>query len=344
MEREMTMSLRARLGFVGLGTMGRDLLRETAKNPKTEISALCDVDPEALQKAQEIVGAAARQFADYREMLDAGGLDAVVVAVPQHLHAALSIESLNAGCGVFCEKPMGMNVAECREMAATAERNRKVLMIGHVLRYINPYRHILELARSGALGRPFAVRLIRTMGKWGSWARPWRYRRDMCGGLLLEVNVHEIDFMRCILGRAMSVHASGRRFINDEIDYEDFITATIAFENGIGTLTTGSCDYLGRYTGEIYLERGSIYFDSISGTVHVCKDNEEKQAIPYTEIEPGSEGGVHREMREFVEAILDEHPVTISGDEGLRNVEIAEACYLSIQERQPIPLPLTTAT
>jgi predicted dehydrogenase len=49
-------------------------------------------------------------------------------------------------------------------------------------------------------------------------------------------------------------------------------------------------------------------------------------------------------MREFVEAILDEHPVTISGDEGLRNVEIAEACYRSIQERQPIPLPLTTAT
>jgi len=324
--------------------MGRDLLRETASNTKAEIAALCDIDPDALRKAGEILGTSSRQFADHREMLYAGQFDAAVVAVPQHLHAALSIETLDAGLSVFCEKPMAMNVAECEEMIAAAKRNNKVLMIGHVLRYINPYKYVLELARSGDLGKPFAVRLIRTMGKWGDWARPWRYRRDMCGGLLLEVNVHEIDFMRCILGRATFAHAAGRRFINDEIDYEDFITATIAFERGIGTLTTGSCDYLGRYTGEIYLERGSIYFDSISGTVHVRKDGEEKRAIPYAEIEPGSEGGVHREMREFVEAVLGEGPVTISGDEGLRNVEIAEACYRSIQESRSIPFPLTTAT
>jgi predicted dehydrogenase len=324
--------------------MGRDLLSETASNTRAEIAALCDIDPDALKKAGEILGSSSRRFADHREMIHAGQLDAVVVAVPQHLHAALSIETLDAGLSVFCEKPMAMNVAECEEMIAAAKRNNKVLMIGHVLRYINPYKYVLEMARSGNLGKPFAVRLIRTMGKWGDWTRPWRCRRDMCGGLLLEVNVHEIDFMRCILGRATLAHAAGRRFINDEIDYEDFITATIAFESGIGTLTTGSCDYLGRYTGEIYLERGSIYFDSISGTVHVRKDGEGKRAIPYAEIEPGSEGGVHREMREFVETVLGEGPVTISGDDGLRNVEIAETCYRSIQESRSIPFPLTTAT
>jgi predicted dehydrogenase len=322
--------------------MGRDLLREAVNNPKAEIAALCDIDPDALDKAAGLCPTASMRYADHRKLLADEKLDGVVVAVPQYLHAAISSDALNAGVTTFCEKPMAMDVTQCEAMIAAARRSGKGLMIGQVLRYVGAYRYALECVRSGDFGKPFAVRLIRAMGKWGSWARPWRYRRDTAGGLLLEINVHEIDLMRCILGEAVSVTAAGARFINAEVDYEDFITATIAFaQGGIGSLTTASCDFLGRYTGEIYLERGTIYFDNLSQLVHLMQEGKEKQAIPYAQIHPEWENGVYREMREFIETCLGEHPVTIPGEEGLRAVEIAEACYRSIREGGPVRLPLS---
>ncbi len=328
---------KARLAFIGLGPMGKDLLTQARQHPQAEVAALCDLDPEALAKGFEISDPGPESYTDYTEMLAKEQLDGVVVAVPQYLHAQATIDSLNAGIPTFCEKPMGMNVAECRTMIAAAERNGKPLMIGQVLRYIGVYRYVIELARSGEMGKPFGVRVIRTMGKWGTWARPWRYTRATCGGLLLEVNVHEIDFMRCILGEAVSATASGSRFMNDEIDYEDFIAATIAFEGGgIGSLTVGNCDYLGRYTGEVYLERGSIYFDSLTQEVRIQREGGEKETLPYAEVHPEWENGVYREMREFIETCLGEHPATIPGEEGLRNVAVAEACYESIRTGQRV--------
>jgi predicted dehydrogenase len=177
--------------------------------------------------------------------------------------------------------------------------------------------------------------------KWGTWARPWRLKKETSGGMLLEMNVHEIDLMRCILGEARSVSALGKHFINPEVDYEDLITAQIAFvSGGIGSLTTAACDHIGRYTGEVYCEKGSVYFDSVSRMVHVGKDGQEKEEIAYADVHPEWENGVYREVREFVEACLGEHPVTIPGEEGMRNVEIGEACYVSILEGRPVALPL----
>jgi len=336
------MTDKAKLGFIGLGTMGKDLLQQTMENPRAEVVALCDIEPKALDAAMELAGAGPSPYTDYHDLLRAGGLDGVVVAAPQDWHASIGIDALDAGVNVFCEKPMALNVGQCDAMIAAAQRNGKGLMIGQVLRYIGVSRYVLERVREGDLGKPFAVRIIRTMGQWGNWARPWRFSKEQSGGLLLEINAHEIDYLRCLLGEAKFVSAMGGHFINDEIDYEDFITAHIGFENeGIGSLTSNSCDYLGKYTGEVYCEGGTIYYDSVSQCVRVMREGAEKEKLPYAEIHPEWENGVYREIREFAEACLGEGPITIPGEEGLRNVEIGEACYRSIEEGRPIALPLS---
>lgn len=214
-------------------------------------------------------------------------------------------------------------------------------MIGQVLRYINVYRYILEEIATGTYGKPFAMRTIRTMGRWGSWSKPWRLRHATCGGLLLEVNVHEIDLMLRILGEATSVTAFGSRFVNDEVDYEDFVTAQITFAEGkLGSITSGSSDFLGKNAGEVFLKKGTIYFDSVTQQLHIRRDGEDRRTLPYGGIHPDWETGTYREMREFIEACLGEHPVTIPGEEAIRAVEIGEAAYLSIRERRTISLPL----
>jgi len=321
--------------------MGCDLLREACRNPEIEVAALCDIDPRALEKATEICAGSPASYDDYHDLIAHEKPDGMVVAVPQHLHAAISIESLEAGVHVFCEKPMGLNVGECRAMIAAAGRSGKALMIGQVLRYIGVYRHVLETIRSGALGAPFGVRIIRTMGRWGGWGRPWRLKRETSGGLLMEINAHEIDFMRCILGEAVCVSAMGDRFCNGENDYEDLIFAHIAFAGGgMGSLATAACDHLGRYTGEVFCEKGTLYYDSVAKTIHVQREGADREVVAYDDVHPEWENGVYREMREFAETCLGRHPATISGEDGLRNVEIAEACYRSIREGRPVSLPL----
>lgn len=331
------MSNSVRLGFVGLGTMGCDLLKEAAQNSKAKIIALCDIDAGALTRAEEIIGQPVTCFSDYVEMFRKEPLDGVIIAVPQDLHAVISIASLEAKYTTFCEKPMALTTAQCKQVIETSKRIGKGIMIGQVLRYIGPYRYVLELATSGELGEAVAMRTIRTMGKWGSWSRPWRLKRATCGGLLLEVNVHEIDLMLRILGEAASVSAVGKNFINDEVDYEDFVNAQIHFKNGgIGTITSGCCDALGRNSGEIYLTGGTIYYDSLSQAVYVGREGQERQVIPYAEIYPAGESGVAREVREFIEVCLGEGPITIPGEDGLRAVEIGEAAYQSIAIGAPV--------
>ena len=144
-----------------------------------------------------------------------------------------------------------------------------------------------------------------------------------------------------ILGEPTSVSSLGNRFINLDNDYEDFVTANITFAGGgFGNVTTTTCDFIGRYTGEVFLEKGTLYYDGLTATLYTAKAGEEKQEIPYGDIHPEWENGVYREMREFVEACLGEHPVTIPGEDGVRVVEVAEACYRSINEGGPVALPL----
>jgi predicted dehydrogenase len=275
-------------------------------------------------------------------MLARERIDGVVVAVPQYLHAQVSIDALDAGCHTFCEKPMALTVAHCDTMLAASRRSGKALMIGQVLQYIGPYRYVLERVRSGEFGRAVAMRTIRTQGPhWGSWGRPWRCRYEQCGGLLPEVSVHEIDLMLRIMGTPVRVSAAGSRYVNREVDYEDFVTAHVTFANGgTGTLTSGCCDYLGKHSAEIYLEKGTIYYDSITQQVLVAGEDTPRETLDYNAIHPEWESGTYREMREFIETCQGLHPATIPGEEGLRALEVAQACYISLRERRTIDLPL----
>ena len=336
------MNTSARLGFIGVGPMGRDLLKQALQNPKASVCALCDIDETALQEAQQLIDDAVPTYAEHGVMLEREGLDGVVVAAPQYAHAELSIAALRAGVHVFCEKPMALSVTQCEGMIAAARESGKELMIGQVLRYVNHCRYMLELVRSGELGNPLAMHVRRTGGKWGGWRKKWRLQRDLCGGALFEVNVHEIDLMCCILGNPVRVSAVGGHYVNDEIDYEDLISAQLTFPDGrIGSVTSSSCDFVGQNTGEIYLEQGSIHYSGRMAEVLVCKEDEDIQHVPYDEIGKDWEGATFREIREFIETCLGDHPSTIPGQEGMRNVEICQAAYLSVREKRPIELPLT---
>ena len=166
------------------------------------------------------------------------------------------LQAIAAGKDVFCEKPMALSLADCEEMIDAARRAGRKLMVGQVLRLITVFATVRRLVEEGLIGPPRAMRILRCSRRSdcaeGPWRTSWRRSRANTGGLLFEINVHEFDFMRAILGEAAEVSAMAANIAHPELDYEDHAVVTVRFRNGaIAFLETSTATALGATEGLI---------------------------------------------------------------------------------------------
>lgn len=140
---------------------------------------------------------AARHHPDLSALLSAGGLDAVLVATPNHTHAALAAEALAAGCHVLCEKPVAFTVPEHDALIAAARARARVFQVGLVFRYSEVFRYTRGLLDPGRLGPPRLL-LIDEFRPFSHSA--WRYDRTVSGGMFVEKNCHHFDLFNWMLG------------------------------------------------------------------------------------------------------------------------------------------------
>jgi len=318
--------------------MGRSLITSAKDIPNCAARCVSDVDEAKAKALAEELGC--DHVTDNAALLDREDVDGVIVAAPNFLHRAITEQVAAAGKHIFCEKPMALNKADALAMIDAAKASGAKLMIGQVLRYIAPWHYIKTLVDSGALGKPFAMQTTRIGGGWGGgvYRAGWRLKRETCGGPLFEINAHEIDFMRQIMGEAKRVSAGLGRFVETEIDYEDLAMLLIEFENGgYGQLLAGHCAQLGSYEMRLYCTEGTV----LAGGPHGLQYKQAgKDAVTVPPEEQQAEPGVRREVREFVECILNGTEPTIPGEEGVRNVEIAQAALIASEEHRPVDLPL----
>jgi len=329
------------IGLISCGNMGKSLAQQAVTIDGARLACCCDIDAD---KAQ----AAASQFAsDFctsnDELFARDDIDGVIIAAPNFLHKDITVAASQAGKHVLCEKPMALSKADCQAMIDATNAAGVKLMIGQVLRYNPPYVWIDELFKSGEMGEPFSMQVTRQGGGWtgGTYDAPWRRKKETCGGPLYEINQHEIDFMRCIMGNVASVAALTGNFVSqDEFDYEDTATVLMGFESGgQGCLLGGHSALLGRYDGKIYATKGTLYFSAATGQVEYVIKGQEAKTVPNSEI-TGYEAGVRREVREWMEACLNNTEPPIPGEEGRANVEIAEAADISAREGRIVQLPM----
>ncbi|MEO1448223.1 MAG: Gfo/Idh/MocA family oxidoreductase [Bacteroidota bacterium] len=152
------------LGFIGVGKQARGLGKRFAKEAEAVIVAGCDVDKVKLERWQEIVTDtyaevggdapkdAPKGYMDYQALLAHEGLDAVVIATPDHWHAPQSIAAMRAGLDVYCEKPMAHTVEEGRAMVKAARKYERVFQTGSMQRSWASFRKACELVRNGYIG------------------------------------------------------------------------------------------------------------------------------------------------------------------------------------------------
>jgi predicted dehydrogenase len=212
-----------RAGIIGIGGQGGVLL-ENAPLSHIKISAVCDIFPanreRALKIAQERHDPDAKAYSDYREVLDRRDLEAVIIASPLWMHAQMSIDALQAGKHVFCEKNMAKGIEDCRKMLDAAKSARKNLQIGHQRNYNPLYHEAKQLIDSGELGDLYHVRTLwHRNGDWrravpdvefdpSPWGYPdlehlknWRLYSEYSLGLMAELASHQLQVVNWFSGR-----------------------------------------------------------------------------------------------------------------------------------------------
>jgi predicted dehydrogenase len=201
-EKNVAASDQVRLGIIGVGSRGHGLLMNLLEIENVEVVAVCDDYEPNYQKAIETTGGKAKAFYDYRKMFDEVKMDGVVIATPLHEHAHITIDCLNAGIHVFCEKSMARTLEDSKRMVDTAKATGKILQIGQQ-RLFNPvYLNALERVRAGEIGQITQVRAY--WHRNNDWRRPvpgpelerkinWRMYSEYSAGLMTELASHQIQ-------------------------------------------------------------------------------------------------------------------------------------------------------
>src|ERR1044072_9202623 len=223
-----------RLGFVGLGWIGRNRLQSVVEAEVAEIAAIHDVQENAVDEAQKLSSDAVR-CASFEEMLNLG-LDGLVIATPNCFHAEQSIAELERGIAVFCQKPLGRNARETRRIVDAAKSADRLLGVDLSYSAIPAMRAVSDLVASGELGKVFAVeaKFFNGYGPEKAWFRDYVLSG---GGCVLDLGSHLVDLALRPLGFPQVTRVQSSLFAKGELlakgvdQIEDYGVAKIETED-----------------------------------------------------------------------------------------------------------------
>lgn len=198
--------MRPRVGFLGVGWIGRSRMEAIASAGDVDVAAVCDPSEEMALAALNVAPDAQR-FADLDAML-ALGLDGVVIATPSALHVPQAVAALERGAAVFCQKPLGRNAAETERAVVAARRADRLLGVDMSYRHTAAAASVAALARGGDLGKVYAADLV-FHNAYGP-DKDWFYDPHLSGGgCLADLGVHLIDLALWMLDwpEITSVHS-----------------------------------------------------------------------------------------------------------------------------------------
>lgn len=186
-----------RFGLLGAGRMGRNHLRAIMASEHVTVSAIAE--PSAKARAA-VESADVKTHASLEAMLDAGGIEAVLVCVPSDLHLATVRTLMDAGMPTLCEKPVGVTAAQALEASSIVERLGVPFQVGFWRRFVPSLRRLRERIATGEMGEIYCVANYQWDG-----APPSAYFREHSGGIFVDMGVHEFDQTRWLTGQEFGV-------------------------------------------------------------------------------------------------------------------------------------------
>ena len=342
-----------RYGVIGLGNQGATYVLEFFDKGHIKnayVSAVCDVIPEKLENVRaKTTNKEIQYFADYKEMLDSGLCDAVLVETPHYQHPEIVIECLKRDINVICEKPAGVYTKQVREMNEFAKNSKAHFAMMFNQRTNCVYRKMREIIASGGIGELQRVTWIIT--NWfrtqkyydsGSWRATWAGEG---GGVLINQCPHQLDLVQWVVGK-MPVRVNGFCKYGKwhDIEVEDEVTAYFEYDNGATGMfitTTGECPGTNRF--EVSGTKGKLVIEDNSNDLIWCKCDDDTQVLsknatlgfqqPKVErivVETDGKSEQHVGIiNNFTNALLGKEDFFVDGEEGINGVELMNAIELS---------------
>ncbi|MFW6107143.1 MAG: Gfo/Idh/MocA family protein [bacterium] len=304
-----------KVGILGVGFMGKMHFNVYSAYSRSRVVALADLDPQKLAGDWSSIGG---NIEDARAaQVDLSGLhlhetpeqlfadpdvDVVDITLPTFLHAKYAVAALEAGKHVVCEKPMALRLAECDKMMAAARKARRQLFIAHCVRFWPEYVVLKRLIDGGQHGEVLSATFWRkSLTPTWSWDN-WLMDRERSGGAVLDLHIHDTDFIHYVFGLPRKVRASGvvGAVSKGGVDH---IVADYVYPDGRQVTAEGSwamapgfgftCGFC------VVMEKATVEFDAKTGTpltVHPLSGESTTPKVP-------SDDGYVAELRHFVRCI-----------------------------------------
>jgi UDP-N-acetyl-2-amino-2-deoxyglucuronate dehydrogenase len=288
-------------------------------------------------------------FADYRDLLGRADVDIVIICTPHHLHAPMTIDAAAAGKHVWCEKPMGRNLADCDAMIAACERANVKLGIVFQGRFEPLSRQLKAALDTRKLGRLLWVSSNTVWYRNDEYYRsgPWRGKQATeGGGVVINQAIHTIDLLLWLSGMPARVTAQART-LNHAIEVEDAAIAILEYaDRHLGLIQATTAAYPGLPERlEFFGTLGSAVFHKGEGRLewHLIEPREDR--IDRAQASSGAASPIDTtatahtaQFQEFVSAINEQRAPLVDGREGRRSVELVQALYRSAQTGEAVDL------
>ena len=359
-----------RLGIVGMGVQGSlyaaitaGALAGVSVPADCALTAVSSRSPETEEKAAAL---GAVWFRDWKDMVDSGLCDAIVITVPHYHHHEIAIYALDRGIHVLCEKPAGIRSSDVRQMLAARDRNPGTKLAMLLNQRTNPlFAKLREMIASGELGN-----LRRSNWIINSWWRPDSYYASNAwrgtwqgegGGVVVNQLPHQLDLWLGLTGMPEEIYALNLLGAWRNIAVENDVTVTARYPGGAtGVLVSCTHDPLGTDRLELDFDKGKILVENSSkATVWRFKETEAvwNQTVSHKDMPRMSrEPDLLWEKEEFTSSqqpwgpyveiftnfaahVLRDEPIIADGEAGLRQVQLANAIQLSGWKGMPVKVP-----
>ncbi len=328
-----------RVAVIGYGTMGQVHGQAWQQIPGVELAVVADPDLDRRAKAKRDYGLDA--VSGIEDVLALHSVDLIDICVPTYLHEAVFKAALAADKHIFCEKPLARTAAEGEEMLRLAEGCGKKIGVGHVVRFFPAYRAMRDSVLAGEIGRGAVARTFRGGAQFPSGWHDWFADFDLSGGVILDLAIHDVDYLRWLFGDVERVYAKST--YGRTTAHLEWAMLILRFKNGLIAHVEGCWNnFPGEFytTAELAGSDGLLSYDS-RRTNPILKEgggvNGEQPAVTVPE-SPSAKSPYLLQLEDMVAAIREDRPPLVGLADALGSLRVALAAVESAQTGQPVTI------
>jgi len=345
------MAKKVRVGVIGAGAIGPAHMKGYQAGTDVEITAVCDVDRGRAQAAAAQFGIP-NVYRDHRKMLAADVVDAVSVCTPNNTHMGITIDALQAGKHVLCEKPIAMNAREARRMVDAAKSAKRILMTAQSMRYSGSAQFLKRLVEKGRFGDIYYAKaaIFRRTGIPRGW---FQDKKQSGGGPIVDLGVHMLDIMWWLMGMPKPAIALGATFDHlgttgqgmggwgvgykpDKFSVEDLGVALVRFADGraVGVEVSWATHTEDSFLLRLFGTKGGAQLFPDLELFETAADGTKMDITPHASQLDGYSG----ETQHFVSCVVKGKQPISPGSQSVVIMDMLDAIYKSAATGRAVPV------